>query len=289
MGWCCLLAPQHNPYKQSIPPRYWSSLLFFSEFEIIGILAAADTFNYCTVPLRGYDAFLFASLALLATCFLFGKLSTVYVLISGALLGILNYYVNLLQIGNAVTLWLRIQPADLFFYAFLPPLIVEQAIRIDIYMFRKTIFHSLMLAVVMVIITAIILTSLILFVLGYDGSPGWSWVYGALFASIIAPTDALAVSSILKKVHGPAILTAIMEGESLLNDATGITLFEVFQRIIDDASTTNSPSVWSVIPTIIVDIIKLSSIGFGIGLGFSMISYYIMRWIRWRGAGMQQM
>jgi hypothetical protein len=46
--------------------------------------------------------------------------------------------------------------------------------------------------------------------------------------------------------------------------------------------------VWSVIPTIIVDIIKLSSIGFGIGLGFSMISYYIMRWIRWRGAGMQQ-
>ncbi|WPT10890.1 Sodium/hydrogen exchanger 7 [Picochlorum sp. SENEW3] len=244
-----------------------------------------DTFNYCTVPLRGYDAFLFASLALLATCFLFGKLSTVYVLISGALLGILNYYVNLLEIGNAVTLWLRIQPADLFFYAFLPPLIVEQAIRIDIYMFRKTIFHSLMLAVVMVIITAIILTSLILFVLGFDGSPGWSWVYGALFASIIAPTDALAVSSILKKVHGPAILTAIMEGESLLNDATGITLFEVFQKIIEDASTTNSPSVWSVIPTIIVDIIKLSSIGFGIGLGFSMISYYIMRWIRWRGAG----
>jgi len=57
-------------------------------------------YHFCTVPEEGYDAFLFASLALLASCFLFGKLSTVWVLITGCLLATLNYFVNLLQIGG---------------------------------------------------------------------------------------------------------------------------------------------------------------------------------------------
>jgi len=247
---------------------------------------AAATFNFCRVPLRGADAFLFASIGLIAATFLFGSLSTVWVLITGGLLAILNYYVNLLEIGNAIALWLAIRPADLFFYAFLPPLIVEQAIRIEFYMFRKVFVHSLMLAFVMVILTAIILTPIILFVLGFSSS--WSWVHGALFAAIIAPTDALAVSAVLKAANGPALLTAIMEGESLLNDAAGITLFEVFYKILDesrDEYPPTWPTVWSVIPTIIVDIIKLSAIGLGIGFGFSIMSGYILRWLRWRGAG----
>eukprot|EP00889_Picochlorum_renovo_P005869 jgi/Picre1/32899/NNA_008228.t1 len=194
----------------------------------------------------------------------------------------------MLQLGNSITQWLSVAPSDLFLYAFLPPLIVEQAIHIEFYMFRKMFMHSIMLAVVMVILTAIILTPLILFVLGFQYN-GWTWVHGALFAAIIAPTDALAVSSILKKAHGPAILTTILEGESLLNDATGITLFQVFEGILDrnrDQYSNAIPTVWSVIPTIIVDIIKLSAIGVGIGLGFSIISLYILRWLRWRGAGL---
>jgi len=106
--------------------------------------------------------------------------------------------------GNAIALWLNIQPPDLFLYAFLPPLIVEQAIRIDFYLFKKNFVPSLMLAVVMVILTTIILTPLILFVLGFDGG-GWTWVFAGLFSAIIAPTDALAVASVLKKSNGPAV------------------------------------------------------------------------------------
>ena len=242
-----------------------------------------QTMHNCTVPMRGYDAFLFVALALLATCFLFGKLSTVFVLITGATLGLINYYANLLELGNAVAIWLNINPPELFLYAFLPPLIVEQAIRIDFYLFKKQFFHSIMLAVVMVILTAIILTPIILFVLRFN-SDGWNWVHGALFSSIVAPTDALAVSSILKKSRGPVKLTSIMEGESLLNDATGITLFIVFLSVLDDNIGKPVPSVWSVIPTILLDIVRLSSIGFGIGLGFSLISYYILKWLRWKGA-----
>ncbi|KAI8101987.1 hypothetical protein M9434_007048 [Picochlorum sp. BPE23] len=270
-------------------PQLWSpTLCYLLNVTLANRVHIPGAMNYCIVPSRGYDAFLFVGIALIAACLLFGKLSTVYVLVVGALLGILHYYVDMLQLGNSITQWLSVAPSDLFLYAFLPPLIVEQAIHIEFYMFRKMFMHSIMLAVVMVILTAIILTPLILFVLGFQYN-GWTWVHGALFAAIIAPTDALAVSSILKKAHGPAILTTILEGESLLNDATGITLFQVFEGILDrnrDQYSNAIPTVWSVIPTIIVDIIKLSAVGVGIGLGFSVISLYILRWLRWRGAGL---
>lgn len=247
-----------------------------------------EEMNFCKVPLRGADGFLAMSIGLLAACLLLGKFSTVYVLITGVVLGTLNYYVNLLELGNAIAIWLSFRPGDLFLYAFLPPLIVDSALNLELYMFRKVFVHSIMLAVVMVILTAIILTPLILFVLGFD-SEGWTWVYGAIFAAIIAPTDAIAVSSVLKKARGPAVLTVILEGESLLNDASGITLFEVLfdviVKVVEGESTT-FPSVWSVIPTIIKDILKLSAIGIGIGLGFSIVSLYLLKIIRWRGIGL---
>jgi hypothetical protein len=48
-----------------------------------GCVSPADNFNWCTVPLKGSDAFLFASLALIFAGCLFGKLAVVWVLIAG--------------------------------------------------------------------------------------------------------------------------------------------------------------------------------------------------------------
>lgn len=44
---------------------------------------------------------------------------------------------NLYRLGNAISLWLGIQPPDLFFYAFLPPLLVDAALRLDWFVFTK--------------------------------------------------------------------------------------------------------------------------------------------------------
>jgi hypothetical protein len=110
---------------------------------------AADNFNWCSVPLKGSDAFLFVSLALVTAAALFGKLSAVWVLISGVVtvkrgacslvlhecmqrymqgvrllplcaggvIGAINNYANLLQVSNSISIWLGISPPDLFFYA----------------------------------------------------------------------------------------------------------------------------------------------------------------------------
>ena len=51
--------------------------------------------------------------------------------------GLTNYYENLRRLSNAISLWLGIQPPDLFFYAFLPPLLVDAALRLNFFVFQK--------------------------------------------------------------------------------------------------------------------------------------------------------
>ena len=40
-------------------------------------------------------------------------------------------------VGNGIAIWLGIEPADLFLYIFLPPMLVDAAVRIDFFIFRK--------------------------------------------------------------------------------------------------------------------------------------------------------
>jgi hypothetical protein len=55
----------------------------------------------------------------------------------GAALAGLAWPFNLRQLGNSLAIWLGINPWQLFFYIFLPPLLLDAAVRIDWYMFRK--------------------------------------------------------------------------------------------------------------------------------------------------------
>lgn len=45
------------------------------------------------------------------------------------------------------------------------------------------------------------------------------WVHCGLFSSMVASTDAVAVSACLKAGGAPEVLSALLEGESLFNDA----------------------------------------------------------------------
>ena len=45
-------------------------------------------------------------------------------------------------LGNGIAIWLGIEPADLFLYIFLPPMLVDSAVRIDFYIFRKVSLTS---------------------------------------------------------------------------------------------------------------------------------------------------
>lgn len=59
---------------------------------------------------------------------------------------------------------------------------------------------------------------------------------------MLAPTDAVAVTAILKAGGGPEAMVVIMEGEALLNDASAVTLYTGGRRWLVWAVT---PSGWS--------------------------------------------
>jgi Na+/H+ antiporter len=56
--------------------------------------------------------------------------------------------------------------------------------------------------------------------------PGFDWRLGLVLGAIVAPTDAIAASSIAQRVGLPKRITNLLEGESLVNDATGLLALE---------------------------------------------------------------
>lgn len=78
-----------------------------------------------------------------------------------------------------------------------------------------------------------------------------------LFGSVIAPTDPIAATSILKKFGLPKLTGFLMEGESLLNDGVGVALFVVLSQIV---SAKSGGSFFAVIIREIVGAVLIGSV-----------------------------
>jgi monovalent cation:H+ antiporter, CPA1 family len=115
---------------------------------------------------------------------------------------------------------------ELLFTVFLPGLIFEAAFHIDFHEFWRNRLTIISLAIPGVI-AAIVLTTVFLTpvakILAYGANFGWP--YALVFGALISATDPIAVVATSKKLGAPKRLTIIMEGESLLNDGTGIVFF----------------------------------------------------------------
>ena len=56
--------------------------------------------------------------------------------------------------------------------------------------------------------------------------PGFDWKLGLVLGAVVAPTDAIAATSIAERVGIPRSIIDIIEGESLVNDASGLLALE---------------------------------------------------------------
>lgn len=104
---------------------------------------------------------------------------------------------------------------------FLPPILMEAAFFTSIRDFRQVIRPILRLAVGLVVLTAVATAFTLEALL-----PGATLALGFVLGAIISPPDAAAATSALKHVRLPQRTMTVLEGESLVNDATGIVLFE---------------------------------------------------------------
>ena len=150
------------------------------------------------------------------------------VLLLGALTGILARYVRaiplpLIQIAlGAVLSWpqqglhIAFDP-ELFLLLFIPPLLFADGWRIPKREFFALHRPILRLALGLVLFTVIGLGYLIHWMI-----PEMPLTVAFALAAVVSPTDAVAVSAITRNLGMPAKTMHVLEGESLLNDASGL-------------------------------------------------------------------
>lgn len=110
--------------------------------------------------------------------------------------------------------------SELIFVIFLPPLLYEagwQTSWKELWRWRRIVSSF---AFVVVFFTAFSVA----LVANY-WIPGFTLALGLLLGGIVSPPDAVSTAAILKFVKAPKRLTSILEGESLLNDASSLIIF----------------------------------------------------------------
>ncbi len=114
---------------------------------------------------------------------------------------------------------LQIEP-DVIFFIFLPPLLYEAAWTVswkEMWRWRRIITSF---AFVVVFLSALSVALVANYVI-----PGFSLALGFLLGGIVSPPDAVSAGAILKFVKVPKTISSILEGESLLNDASSLIIF----------------------------------------------------------------
>ena len=103
---------------------------------------------------------------------------------------------------------------------FLPPLLQASAYRTDWPAFRSNLRPILLLAVGAVLFTAVVVAVTAKLLV-----PDLPWAAALALGAIVAPPDAVAAASVLKNFRMPKRLVVVLEGESLLNDASSLVLY----------------------------------------------------------------
>lgn len=197
------------------------------------------------------------------------------VVVSGALARITRIALPLVQIGLGAAIvmitgsTIDLEP-DIFFLLFLPPLLFLDGWRIP----KEALFRDramiLELALGLVLFTVIGLGFLIWWMI-----PEMPLAVAFALAAILSPTDPIAVQAIASRAPIPKRLMHILEGESLLNDATGLTCM----RLAVVAATTGVFSIGAALGSFVWLALAGVAAGVVVTLGISYLKGQISR--RW--------
>jgi CPA1 family monovalent cation:H+ antiporter len=113
----------------------------------------------------------------------------------------------------------KIDP-NLIFFIFLPPLLFEAAWNVSFKEMKKWWRIITSFAFLVVFFTALSVA-----VITNHFIPGFTIALGFLLGGIVSPPDAVSTAAITKFVKIPRSTTTILEGESLLNDASSLIIF----------------------------------------------------------------
>lgn len=160
---------------------------------------------------------------------------------------------------------IEIEP-ELIFVIFLPPLLYEAAWNTswkDFWKWRRVI-SSFAFPVV-------ILTSCVIAYISSSIIPGFTLATGFLLGGIVSPPDAVSATAILKNLKVPKRFVSIVEGESLLNDASSLVVFRFALAAVITGNFVFKHAAMDFVLVIVMGIV--------VGVLVALLFYAIHRWL----------
>src|SRR5882672_12257557 len=152
---------------------------------------------------------------------------------------------------------------DVIFFVVLPPLLYSAAWLTSWREFSYNLVSILFLAFGLVLFTVLGVAAMApWFFSGFD------WRMGFVLGAVVAPIDAIAATSIAKQIGLPKRIVDILEGESLINDATALLALEFGIALLVGGQT----------PTFTFGLLRLSyliAVGILVGLVIGEIVHFV--------------
>ena len=201
--------------------------------------------------------YVFLIMIILALVMLANKLRIAYpivLVLGGLLLSFTSLFYNV-----------SINP-ELLFFIFLPPLLYEAAWQVSWKEFWK--WRRIIISFAFIIV---IITSCVVAFASYVIIPGFTLALGFLLGGIVSPPDAVSATTIMRQVKAPKLLVSIVEGESLLNDASSLIVYRFALAAVITGQFHFHEAALSFVLVIVI--------GALIGVAIGFIFYGIHRWL----------
>jgi CPA1 family monovalent cation:H+ antiporter len=146
---------------------------------------------------------------------------------------------------------------DLVLIAILPPLLYAAAFFSSLRDLRANLRAISMLSIGLVVATTVIVA-----VVAHAFIDDLSWKASFVLGAVVAPTDPVAATSILRNLGAPRRVVTVVEGESLVNDASALVIYKVAVAAV----VSGSFSLWEAGGRFLLD--ASAGIAIGLAVGF---------------------
>jgi monovalent cation/hydrogen antiporter len=147
-------------------------------------------------------------------------------------------------------------PPDLVLIAILPPLIYSAAFFTSLRDLRANLRPISLLAVGLVAATTVGVA-----VVAHAWIDGFTWPAAFVLGAIVSPTDALASTTILRRLGVPRRTVTILEGEALVNDGTALVIYKTAVAAV----VSGSFALWTASGRLLLNVVGGIVIGLVVG------------------------
>ena len=158
---------------------------------------------------------------------------------------------------------LRLDP-NVVFLVFLPPILWSAAYFTSWRDFRSNLRPITLLAVGLVLATTAAVA-----MVAHVWLPGLGWAGAIALGAIVSPPDAVSATALAKRLGLPRRAVTILEGESLVNDATALILYRAAVMAAISGTYTFSDTVW--------DFFMAAAVGVVVGLTVGVVARWALR------------